>query len=341
MGRFWTVFSAMVVCLIFSTTSRAQRTGGTGLASERRTLSGTVYYPGNKPAENVTVELHSTEGTMLFPATTTASGGYEFHGLQSGTYALMVDQQGYKRVEIPVDLTFTSNKGIIIYLEPIEGKASTAPASTVSSHELSMPEKAREAMESGKKKLYLDKNAQGALEDFQQAVAVAPDYYEAYFQLGKAYLTLGKRDDAEQSFRKCVDVSGDTYGEADVSLGSMLLDKGDLAGGEKAIRRGIELTPKSWLGFYELGRAQVNEKQFAEALKSAEEAKSLSPNSALVYRLLFNVHREQKDYPAMLEDLDAYVRLDPDSAAGARAKQLRDQVQQKLAQEKSAASPKP
>jgi len=342
MSRLCTASSVIAVWLIFPGMLGAQRGGGTGIgspASNSRTLSGTVYYPGNKAADHITVELHNTEGSMISPATTTASGGYEFHNLASGTYALVINEQGYQPVEQAVDLSLTSNRGIIIYLTPIEGKSvSPASHSTVSAHELAMPQKARDLMDSGKKKLYMDKNAQGALEDFQQAVGAAPDYYEAYFQIGMTYLNLKNQDDAEKSFRKCVEVSGDKYGEADVSMGSMMLDKGDLAGGEKTIRHGIELLPNYWLGYYELGRAQMNEKQFADARKSAEQAKSLSPNTPMIYRLLSNIHLQQKDYPALLEDLDAYVKLDPDSPAGARAKQMRDQVQQKIAQEKPAAA---
>ena len=342
MSRLYTAFSVIAIWLIFPGMLGAQR--GSGMVggspgSDARTLSGTVYYPGNKAADHITVELHSTEGSMIYPATTTASGGYEFHNLSPSTYAIAINEQGYQPVELPVDLNLTSNRGIVIYLTPIEGKsASPASHSTVSAHELSMPQKARDLMDSGKKKLYMEKNAQGALEDFQQAVGAAPDYYEAYYQIGMTYLNLKNQDDAEKSFRKCVDVSGDKYGEADVSIGSMMLDKGDLAGGEKTIRRGIELLPNYWLGYYELGRAQMNEKQLADARKSAEQARSLAPNSAMIYRLLSNIHLQQKDYPALLEDLDAYVKLDPDSPAGARAKQMREQVRQKIAQEKPPAA---
>jgi len=335
MARPYAVVSALFLCLIFPTILAAHQMGGGSSASHRRTLSGTVYYPGNKAAENVSVELHSSEGTFMAPATTTASGGYEFQSLSSGTYALVIDQQGYKRLELPVDLTLTSAKGIIIYLTPKGGDtASAKPASSISSHELSMPQKARVLMDSGKKKLYADKDARGGLDDFQLAVAAAPDYYEAYYQIGMAYLNLSNRDEAEKNFRKCIEVSGDKYGEADVSVGSMMLDKKDFAGGEKTIRRGVELAPKYWMGFYELGRAQLIENQLADARKSAEQAKALAPNSAMIYRLLSNIHLKQKDYPALLDDLDTYVKLDPDSPAGARAKQMREEVQQKIAQEK-------
>jgi hypothetical protein len=42
---------------------------------------------------------------------------------------------------------------------------------------------------------------------------------------------------------------------------------------------------------------------------------------------------QQKDYPALLQDIDQYLKLDPDSPAGVRAKELREQVQQIMAVE--------
>jgi tetratricopeptide (TPR) repeat protein len=203
-------------------------------------------------------------------------------------------------------------------------------ATSVSAHELSMPEKARHLMSAGKKKLYAEKNAQGALDDFQSAIAAAPGYYEACNQAGMAYLSLGRRDDAEASFRKSIELSGDRYSEAEVGLGTLMLDRRDFAQGEKAVRRGVELNPDYWLGQYELGRALLSLDKVAEALQAANQAKSLAPSAAIVYRLLSNIHLRQKDYPALLADIDSYIKLDPDSAAGIRAKQLREQVVQKL-----------
>lgn len=319
----WLIFPAMLV---------AQRTGPD---PGHRQLSGTVYLENNKPADHVTVELHSTSGSLIAPGTTSASGSFEFYDLMSSSYVLAINQQGYEPTEVTVDLSFTSSHGVTIYLKPLPSNPTSAPRSTVSTHELSMPQKARDLMESGKKKLR-DKDAQGALDDFQQAASTAPDYYEAHYQVALAYLIMGKPDDAEKSFRKSIEVSGDKYGDADVGLGKVLLDKGNAADAEKILRHGVELSPNSSRGFYELGRAQLNNKEVPDAEKSAEQARSLAPDYLAVYRLLANIHVQEKNYAALLQDLDAYVKLDPDSAAGARAKQMRDEVQQKIAAQKPA-----
>lgn len=334
MSRLATAVTFVLICVIFPATLLAQKRGSGD--SNRRQLSGTVYLENNKPADHVTVELHSTSGSMIAPGTTSASGSFEFYDLASSTYALTINQLGYERVEVAVDLTLTSSHGITIYLKPLASKSpSAASHSTVSTHELSMPQKARDLVESGKKKLR-DKDPQGALDDFQEATSTAPDYYEAHYQVALAYLTIGKPDDAEKSFRKSIEVSGDKYGEADVGLGKVLLDKGNVADAEKTLRRGVELSPNFSRGFYELGRAQLNNKKIPDAEKSAEQARSLAPDYVAVYRLLANIHLQEKNYAALLQDLDTYIKLDPDSPAGTRAKQMRDEVQQKLAAQKPA-----
>jgi tetratricopeptide (TPR) repeat protein len=300
------------------------------------TLSGTVYYAGgSRPAENISVELHTTEGSMIAPQTTSSNGWFEFRGLPRGTYVIAINAAGFEPVNFNVDLALNSSRGNVIYLRPRPSNSTNAPhASPVSTHELSMPQKARTLMESGKRKVYTDKNVQAGLEDFQRAVAVAPGYYEAHYQIALADLILGQRDLAEKSFRKAIEVSGDKYGDADIGLGTAMLDKRDFSEGEKTIRRGIELSPDSWLGHYELGRALLNQDRIEDAEKAALQARSLAPNAAITYRLLSNIHLRQKNYPALLGDIDAYLKLDPDSPAGIRAKQMREEVQQKIEAEK-------
>src|SRR5260370_28925098 len=202
-----------------------------------------------------------------------------------------------------------------------------------------MPQAARELVASGKKKVYVDKKPDAGLQDFRHAVAEAPSYYEAYREMALAYLTMGKADEARKSFREAIELSHDTYGDADVGLGTLLVEKGETGEGEKAIRHGVELNPNSWMGFYELGKLDLGRERFDVALKSAERARALAPNAPVVYRLLANIHMRQNSYAELLGDLDAYIKLDPDSAAGLRAAQMRQQLVQEIAKQ-SPASPR-
>jgi Tfp pilus assembly protein PilF len=306
-------------------------------------VTGIVLTEGrNERIEHVIVRLCDTGGNLIIQTTTLDTGEFDFRGVQRGRYILTFQANGFQNTEIHLDLSFNSDKGMTVYMKPEAGKPlSTASGPSISAHELSMPRAARDLVASGKKKLYADKNARGGLADLQKAVLIAPNYYEAHYQIGMAHLTIGEAQEAEKSFRKSIEVSQDNYGDADVGLGTMLVEKGDVEAGEKTIRRGVELNPSSWMGFYELGKLDLNRSRLESGLQSAERARSLAPNTPIIYRLLANIHMRQKNYPDLLRDLDAYVKLDPDSPAGLRAKQMRVEVEQELAKQAQAVDAKP
>ena len=325
----------LLVVLAFPWQTLAEKSGtpgGGAGALDGAAVAGTIYSAeGNKPVMQALVELCDGAGNMLAQEITQENGDFSFHSLERNSYVLRISADGFEATSVEVDLNFSSDRGMAVYLKPTGAKPSDSPVlGTVSAHEASMPKQARESFAAGKKKMYVGKDPQGALADYQAAVKAAPGFYEAYYQMALANLSLKNLADAKAQFRKAVEVSGDKYGEADVSLGTILLDEGESADGEKILRRGIDLSPDFWLGHYELGRAMLNQEKISEALKSAEQARSLAPGEAIVYRLLSNIHLREKDYTALLQDIDAYIKLDPDSPAGLRAKALREQVAQQV-----------
>lgn len=294
------------------------------------TVSGMALSEGhNERIEHVRVRLCDGGGNLLGESITGQNGEFSFRGVQRGRYILTFEANGYQNQDMPLDLSYASDKGMTVYLKPLAKEPASVPAgSAISAHELSMPEAARKLASSGQKKLYLDKDAQAGLADLHQAISIAPGYYEVYREIGMAYLTMGNKVQAEANFRKSVELSGDTYGDADVYLGTLLMEKGDVAAGEKALRRGVELNPSSWRGFYEIGKLELGRERLDLALSSAERAKSLAPNTPILYRLLANIHLKQRNYADLLVDLDAYIKLDPSSPAGLRAAEMREQVAQ-------------
>jgi tetratricopeptide (TPR) repeat protein len=309
-------------------------------SSNSVTVSGVVFSEGhNQPIEHVAVRLCDGGGNLLQQTATTQSGEFYFRGLKRGRYILILEANGFQNLQTQLDLSYTSDKGMTIYMKPQVKESPAGPAGpSVSAHELSMPEAARSLVASGKKKLYVDKNPQAGLTDFEQAVTKAPAYYEAYCEMAMAYTTLGKADEAVKSFHAAIKESGDTYSDAEVGLGTLLIEKGDVEAGEKAVRRGVELSPNSWRGFYELGKLEFSRDHLDLALNSAERAKSLAPNVSIIYRLLANIHMRQKNYADLLGDLDVYIKLDPDSPAGLRAVQMREQIAREVAKQGQATS---
>jgi hypothetical protein len=321
-----------LLVVLFPSRILSQQNGGSGSAN----VSGTVYMEkDNRPIFSAYVRLCDAGGTQVGEMFTSDSGEFAFHGIAPAKYTLQISALGFETITVDLDLGFGPERGVPVYLKPVALSTNTIAAegggASVSVHELSLPQAARDSFAAGKKKMYVDKNLSGAIADFQTAVTTAPGYYEAYYQMALAHLTLGHNGDAEANLRKSISASGDKYGEAEVGLGTVLLDRGQPAEAEKALRRGVELSPNLWLGHYELGRSLFNLRKDSEALQSAERARTLSPASPIIYRLFANIHLRAQNYPAVLADIDQYLKLDPQSAAGIRAKQLREQVAEKIA----------
>jgi tetratricopeptide (TPR) repeat protein len=294
-------------------------------------LSGTIFSDGtNQRIAHADTILCADGGLPLQQSTASDSGDFSFQGLRAGNYLLRVQASGFESAELHIDLSLASEHGLSVHLK--RARTATPPeGKTISAHELAIPEAARDLFDSGKRKLYTEKNAGAALKDFQSATKKAATFYEAYYLEGMAYLSLKNSAEAERHFRKSVELSEKKYGDADIALGTLLLHRGEIKEGETLLREGLAWNPRCWPGQFELGELELTRGHVDEALAAAKEATELAPRQPVVYRLLAVIHLRQKNYPELLTDLDAYLQLDPDSPSGQRAKELRAEAQKQIA----------
>jgi tetratricopeptide (TPR) repeat protein len=199
----------------------------------------------------------------------------------------------------------------------------------VSVRELSIPPKALRAFEQGVA-LLAKKDTAGSLPHFQRAISEYAGYYEAYDKLGAANLKLLRVPEAEQAFRKSIDVSGGQFAHPLLALGAILDDRKEFAEAAAVIRKGLSLDPDSWTGHYYLGLALFGLDRLEEAGQSVREAllrKADFPNAHL---LLADIHCREKDFRSLVNDLNEYLKLAPDGADSGWAKALRDSAQRAI-----------
>jgi Flp pilus assembly protein TadD len=331
MGRI-DFFLGVLVCLLVVPALTPGFSRASVLERSNFSLTGSVSTEGaNQHIALARVMLCDEGGDVLFESMTDESGAFSFQGLRPGRYILRVTANGFQPVDLPVDLSFTCDRGLFISLKPLRTDSPALPArDTISAHELTIPEAARNLFASGKNKLYADKDSQAALRDFQSATERAPGFYEAYYQAGMAYLALQKEVEAEKQFRKAVDLSQNKYPDANIALGTILLNRNEVAEGEALLRSGVAASPNSWPGQFELGKLDLSRGQIETALAAAQKAAALAPHQPVVYRLLAAIYLRQKDYASLASALDSYIELDANSPAGVRAKELRAEAQRQL-----------
>jgi Carboxypeptidase regulatory-like domain/Tetratricopeptide repeat len=330
--------------LLLSLPLAAQQTGQ-GRTGRRRTFSITgVVRDGatNSTVDGAKVELRSVAGGVIATMFTGMTGNFQFDGISSGGYNLVVDQAGYAPVTQDVQVLDSPLMGIQIDLLRAGGDKAGAPASRgpkVSAHELAAPRKAQEAMEKGMALLYDKSDYRGSVAEFERAVQAYPSYYEAYAQMGVAYVNLKDNAAAENAFRKSYDLSGGKYISACFLLAKFLSFSLRFAEAEPIARQGVEVDPDSWQANEELARALVGLNRFQDAESYAVEADKLKPDQSAIQLLLADIHSHVRNFPALLDNLNAYLRLAPTGAQAEKISSMRDQLQQALANQAAGAAP--
>lgn len=343
MHRRLAVVSSLVVFVLGCIPCWSQgRPPNVNLPKRTFSIQGSIRnYDNYQPVEMLKVDLKKLTGVVVSTAFTRSNGEFEFSGLTPGVYYVVVEEKGYEPIRESIEIINSSRPGVYLFLKrPLEISRGE-PGSTVSAHELTLPRKARDAMQKGMDRLYQKRDYKGSLPEFQRAIREAPSYYEAYEQMGVAYVNLGQTSEAEQAFRKSIELSENKYPSAYFSLASLLSDSQKFAEAEPVARRGFDLDANGWRGHFELARALFGLKLLEAAEKSAQEARTRNPDFPPLHLLLANIHINRRDYPALVEDLDAYLKLEPNGPSSEQARQTRENVKSLLAKRQNAPAAPP
>src|SRR2546421_5743345 len=164
---------------------------------------------------------------------------------------------------------------------------SNSPSSTVSS--ASNPEEAtRQAqllLDKGKELADPDHNQdEQAVQAFQEAIRLQPDLAEAHLRLGMAYAALDKKTEAEESYKKAIELfkkvaqsdqkNADTFfylGEAHT-----FLHQDEEAA--RAYRQATKLKSDDEEAFYQLGMAETRLANYPEATAAFQKALEIDPD---------------------------------------------------------------
>jgi tetratricopeptide (TPR) repeat protein len=178
-----------------------------------------------------------------------------------------------------------------------------------------------------------------SLAHFQQAVEEYAGYYEAYDRIGAADLKLWHIPEAEQAFRKAIEVSGGQYAHSLLALGAILDQREKFDEAESVTRKGLDLDPESWTGHYYLALAMFGRNRLAEAEQSVHNALHWKADFPQAHLLLAEIHSREQDYRALVGDLNEYLKLSPDGPTSARAKAMRESAEGMMFRSQGSADP--
>lgn len=274
------------------------------------------------------VDLQSLAGGVLSTAFTNTAGNFQFNNVRPGSYELIFVQPGYQddREDLEIDGPVF---GMTVNLRRLTSAVNPG-APTVSVRDFSIPGKARDAMNKGMELLYQKSDFPGSIKQFERAIQAYPKYYEAYAQMGFAYMRMQNAGESEKALRKSIDLSEEHYADAFVMLAALYSNNKRFADAEPLARKAVELNANSWHAQSELAQALLGLKRPDDAEKYAQEAVKLQPDNPLLRLLLADIHIELKSDRALLDDFNAYLKLAPNGPYAEKVRQHRDELQKWL-----------
>ena len=290
----------------------------------------------------VALELQRISGDTASPPVVSGTRGeFQFNGVVSGDYRITAHQKGYETATLDIMLGGIPLSNVSITLRRSAVAPGSVPGDAISAHQLSIPEKARDDFDKGFKLLNGTKpDYRRALTYFERAIKEYPDYYEASMQIGIAYSRLGDNSSAEQILHKTLAMNPN-YADAYGALALVLCDEKKFAEAEPPARKAVELDQSSWQANYELGRALYGLDRSGEAEPVVQAALKLKLDDGPMHLLLANIHVKLRNYPALLDDLNAYLKIEPTGADADHARDLREKVQQAIANSQTAPAQPP
>jgi tetratricopeptide (TPR) repeat protein len=251
---------------------------------------------------SLTVELVGQMGVNTMSAALQAGGEFELYGVAPGAYQLRVTHSGGSVVhEEPVVVT-GGYQQLSIQVRT-KSKDGASGGATVSIRQLQHKIPMDAQKEYGKGKAASSKGNQTlALDHFQKAIQLDPEFADAFNDIGVTYAALGQLQQAADQFQKAIDLVPDhPAAAANLSIALCKLEHYHEAGA--MARRALKLDPTVLKVRFVLGISLAREGgDQAEALDNLQRAAVEFPNAHLVAAKILAETNRREDAAKQLQD---------------------------------------
>jgi Flp pilus assembly protein TadD len=321
----------------------------TGTAAAQ--LMGRVIMSGVEQSD-VLVSLQTHNGQIVHQAFTSIRGDFRVEGVSlfslrsDNPMYLVINEDGYKPYRKHIEQLDLRGGGalITIYLEPEDAVVTTATdadgAFTVDVQQLQaqIPDAAvREFQNALEESEFGDHNR--AAEHLERAVELAPDYYDAWINLGGQYDRIGRYEEAKSAYLEAsrVNPAGTL---APLNLGALYYQEGERERDNDNLEdqetfllarewldKAIQLDPASAAARFYLGATLYRMDLYDQAEEMLQGAITMEEERPGIRSMLINVFSRQNRYEAALEQAIAFLDENPESPDRGAIERVRSQLE--------------
>ncbi len=289
-------------------------------------IEGRVLLPSGQSANfNIKIILSDLKSNLA-TLYTNKHAEFRFPNLSQGIYYIqaVADEKVYEPVTATVRLARSQIFQLSITLrakDEIVRRKSGSQIISAAEFNQAAPAAARKKYEQGVK--FAGKGeAQTAIEHFQQAITIYPDYVAAHNDLGAQYLKLKEFDRADEHFRRALE-QNPKYFNALFNLALVRMEQRDYAGAIARLNQAIEIDSSRPAAHFWLGIAMLNVGDLPNAERALSKALVMGGhNFASAHFYLAKVYLKRGDTAEAARALKAYLDELPDGENAEEAKLL-------------------
>jgi tetratricopeptide (TPR) repeat protein len=227
------------------------------------------------PANSVLVKIESYGGSgRAEQVVTDRTGKFSFPGLSPAQYLVTAHAAGFKDTQQIVDLQAASSDYIIFRLTEDRSTPTRKETGSAAVVNANVPPEAQKEFDAGRAAL-VDDDAAGSILHFEKAVEIYPVFLEAQLALGTALMDVQKWSEAERALRQALEIDPKTA-NALFALGEIYFRQSKNAEAETAFQQGLVLAPRSARAHLTLAQVYW---QIASANKNQKEVSLNLENS--------------------------------------------------------------
>jgi Tfp pilus assembly protein PilF len=277
-------------------------------------LEGQITWEAGAEPALVDVELRgSDESTVIGRMQATTNGLFRFNNVRYGTYWIVIESERYNyiRQRVIVDNSTFAMIQVAVSLFPRTVAEGGDPVAAVQALRVKIPKKAFEKYEDALEEFQKGKEDKG-IDRLEEALEMAPDYYDAHLDLGFAHQRAGDAEQAIVSLKKAVEINP-SAADGLSWLGRLYYETGQFPAAVGALSGRIELGAASADDSFYIGSAYYKMGAYAKAEESLLRSVSIAPETSGPARLqLVNVYMRSRRPFLALEQLETYLAEHPD-----------------------------
>jgi tetratricopeptide (TPR) repeat protein len=324
------LFSALILSLLLPTQLRAQ-------GQQFGKIIGSVrIVRGDFPSHPVMIYLEM-RGSPIGSAYCDDQGRFGFSGLLPNEYRVLVNDDAYEPFSETVEVNPANSPVNFVQIaltprpnakkDPLPGRVEGSNPYLIDPAEYyrKFPKKTVKEFEKG-----IDADHKGkpdeAIQHYEKALSDSPNFYPAHNNLGSIYLARQNFEQAQTHFEAALKTNQNDV-EAYFNLANVLLTTKRYPDAEREITEGLQRRPDSAFGHFLQGLLYSRTARPELAEKSLQSALQLDPKMPQAYLQLVNLYLQQKRAPDAIAELEAYLKVFPDSQFSPKARESLKRLQ--------------